>query len=245
MESLEGGAAAAREGPDARPRRAFDECRGTSRTRGRAADALCGMRRSRQCHGRQRLRLLAKSACRPCPPQHHVGEASRPCRRRCAGVEDGMAIDGAGKMLRAALTFLGALLLASTHAAAQNFPNRPITLMVGLPGAECGRSPVPRKYTGEEIRLDDHRREPYRCGRWCGCNSCSKCSSRRTYASGLLGVSACNRRGGHPWHVSIGRGLFADQPSLRRHDDHRRSSQKPANSSSNFLIWDEPSRGAC
>jgi tripartite-type tricarboxylate transporter receptor subunit TctC len=35
-------------------------------------------------------------------------------------------------MLYAALTFLGALLLVSTNAAAQNFPSRPITLMVGL-----------------------------------------------------------------------------------------------------------------
>jgi tripartite-type tricarboxylate transporter receptor subunit TctC len=35
-------------------------------------------------------------------------------------------------MLHAAVTFLGALLLVSTQATAQNFPSRPITLMVGL-----------------------------------------------------------------------------------------------------------------
>ena len=47
-----------------------------SGARGRAAHALCRVRRSRQPDGWHRLRLLAEPACRPHPPQHHVGEAA-------------------------------------------------------------------------------------------------------------------------------------------------------------------------
>src|SRR5262249_3377699 len=92
MENMEGGAAAGREGIDAGLGRALDERRGASRTRSGAAYALCGMRRARQCDGRQRLRLLAEPTRRPRPPQHHVGKASRLRRWRNDSVKSGVDV---------------------------------------------------------------------------------------------------------------------------------------------------------
>src|SRR5262249_46280680 len=92
MENMEGGAAAGREGIDAGLGRALDERRGASRARSGAAYALCGMRRARQCDGRQRLRLLAEPTRRPRPPQDHVGKASRPRRWRNDSVKSGVDV---------------------------------------------------------------------------------------------------------------------------------------------------------
>src|SRR5215472_5566124 len=85
MEGMEGRDAARRQGADAGAHRTFDQRRRASRPRGRAAAALCRHRWPRRRHGRHRLRLLAKPACRPRAPFDYVGEAEMPrggCRHR-------------------------------------------------------------------------------------------------------------------------------------------------------------------
>ena len=75
MADMEGGAAAAGQGADARSDRAFNQLVEHPNSWPSGSCALPSAS-SRQPDGRHRLRLLAEPACRPRPPQHHVGEAA-------------------------------------------------------------------------------------------------------------------------------------------------------------------------
>src|SRR6516165_7200249 len=95
MEGVEGRDAARRQGADAGAHCAFDQRRGASRARGRAAAALCRYRWPRQHHGWHRLWILAKPARRPRTPFDHVGEAEMPRRGRRHRLEAALALTSA------------------------------------------------------------------------------------------------------------------------------------------------------
>src|SRR6516162_11883441 len=95
MEGVEGRDAARRQGADAGAHCAFDQRRRASRPCGRAAAALCRYRWPRQRHGRHRLWILAKPACRPRTPFYHVGEAEMPRRGRRHRLEAALVLTSA------------------------------------------------------------------------------------------------------------------------------------------------------
>ena len=90
-----------------------------------------------------------------------------------------------------------ALAVAVTGASAQDYPSRPITIMVGLAAAASPTSPrgsMPKRF--ENHRPARHRGEPHRRGRRRRRSSGAERRAGRPHLAGILRLAARHRAGG-------------------------------------------------
>ena len=151
-------------------------------------------------------------------------------------------------MNRAALRSLLAgvtLGVMATGAPAQDYPNKPITIMVGL--AAGGITDVTArlyaeavaKITGQRITVENRTG----AGGGVAAAAVQNARARRSYAAGVLRLAARHRAGGRHRDLRAGERLLADHVSVQQRGGAHRAGRQPGNTMKELHEWGRKKQG--